>query len=233
MICDQCGQQTLTPGPGPGHYSTVTWSCAHCHHSKYGSEIAPCLDTTWNKLQENVWADLDTHHQILQDLVKLFGDRHYYSMEVKRRVLDLIGSDKHEYNKVSEDLLLIKMRFCEDHLEVQKILSPGLTEYRAYISLHYAETLYQLVTRFSEKCNDTTGGTCNNTTDNTCNNITGDTCTMMTRAMEHLETVIRTWQDYRQGSSERQKTEHAQHMLDQIRGRFCDILDEKLCRQLA
>ena len=55
IMCDQCEKETLTPGPGPGHYSMVTWSCCHCDNSVDGSTIAIIIDSFWNKLQENVW----------------------------------------------------------------------------------------------------------------------------------------------------------------------------------
>ena len=55
VICDQCGQQTMSPGPGPGHYSVVKWTCANvnCDSSKMGQEMALMLDETWNKLEKH------------------------------------------------------------------------------------------------------------------------------------------------------------------------------------
>ena len=45
----------MSPGPGPGHYSVVKWTCANvdCDSSKMGPEMALMLDETWNKLEKH------------------------------------------------------------------------------------------------------------------------------------------------------------------------------------
>jgi len=203
IMCDQCEKETLTPGPGPGHYSMVTWSCCHCDNSVDGSTIAIIIDSFWNKLQENVWAELSVHFEILKELRVIVGERHYYTMEVKRRIFDKIGSDNHDYDNISSDLLRIKMKFCDEHLSLAAMLCPGLTEYRAYLSLHYAESLYWALKKGLTLI---------------------DNVSIVTRILEHLSVVINIWNKYRMGSAERIKVDQAQNLIEKIRKEYYDIL---------
>ena len=65
------------------------------------------------------------HFEILKELRVIVGERHYYTMEVKRRIFDKIGSDNHDYDNISSDLLRIKMKFCDEHLSLAAMLCPG------------------------------------------------------------------------------------------------------------
>ena len=121
-------------------------------------------------------------------------------MELKRRILDIIGGERCQYSEVEESLLKDKLSYCEDHLELQSIIAPGLTEYRAYISLHYVETLYWTLVREVQ-----------------LDRPSGD---LVNLAM-HLDMVTRIWGDYRVGSVERSRMEEA----EMIRNRFLAEFD--------
>ena len=41
-------------------------------------------------------------------------------------------------------MIVHKVTFCREHLALQQVLAPGLSEYRAYISSHLVEPLYLL-----------------------------------------------------------------------------------------
>ena len=43
------------------------------------------------------------------------------------------------------------MTFCREHLALQQVLAPGLSEYRAYISSHLVEPLYLLAKKRWER----------------------------------------------------------------------------------
>ena len=121
-------------------------------------------------------------------------------MELKRRILDIIGGERCQYSEVEESLLKDKLSYCEDHLELQTIIAPGLTEYRAYISLHYAETLYWALVRGVQ-----------------LDRPSGD---LVDLAMEHLDMVTRIWGDYRVGSVERSRMEEAEVIRNQLLAEF-------------
>ena len=163
-----------------------------------GSEIAARIDETWNFLQENVWANLSGQITMLENLRQFYGERHYYVMEVKRRIIELIGGEENSYEEVDQSALELKQEFCQEHLKLCEILSPGLTEYRAYVSFHYAETLLARMSR---------------------NFVKRDTETMIS-IVDHLDSVILIWSDYRLGSIERGKVELAEILKQKVK-KFC------------
>ena len=160
-----------------------------------GSEIAARIDETWNFLQENVWANLPGQITMLENLLQFYGERHYYVMEVKRRIIELIGGEENSYDDVDQSVLELKQKYCQEHLKLSEILSPGLTEYRAYISFHYAETLLARMSR---------------------NFVKRDT-EALTSLVDHLDSVILIWSDYRLGSIERGKVELAQILKQKVK----------------
>ena len=194
--CPACGQYSLTPGQGPRHYSASPWSChsRDCSNTEPGPEIAARIDETWNFLQENVWTNLSGQISILESLLQFYGERHYYVMELKRRIIELIGGDDNNYDIVDEGILKKKLVYCKEHLKLCEILTPGLTEYRAYLSFHYAETLHAMMSRGLMKCDPEA----------------------LASLVNHLDTVIRIWSDYRQGSIEREKVELAEILKQEI-----------------
>ena len=159
-----------------------------------GSEIAARIDETWNFLQENVWTNLSGQISILESLLQFYGERHYYVMELKRRIIELIGGDDNSYDIVDEGILEKKLLYCKQHLKLCDILTPGLTECRAYISFHYAETLHAMMSRGLMECDPE----------------------VLASLVNHLDTVIRIWSDYRQGSIEREKVELAEILKQEI-----------------
>ena len=115
-------------------------------------------------------------------------------MELKRRIIELIGGDDNSYDIVDEGILEKKLVYCKEHLKLCDILTPGLTEYRAYLSFHYAETLHAMMSRGFMKSDPEA----------------------LASLEDHLDTVIRIWSDYRQGSLEREKVELAEILKQEI-----------------
>lgn len=164
-----------------------------------GSEIAARIDETWNFLQENVWADLPGQITVLDNLLQFYGERHYYVMEVKRRIIELIGGEENSYDEVDQSALELKQEYCQEHLKLCETLSPGLTEYKAYVSFHYAETLLARMSR---------------------NLVKRDTETLKS-IVDHLDSVILIWSDYRLGSIERGKVELAEILKQKVNKICC------------
>ena len=196
VLCPACGQHTLTPGPR--HYSASPWSCDQCSHTESGAEMAARIDETWNFLQENVWTNLSGQISVLESLLHFYGKWHYYVMEVKRRIIELIGGEENSYNDVDQWLLEKKLVYCQEHLKVCKILTPGLTEYRAYVSFHYAETLHAMMSR---------------------DLMTWDADNLAS-LLDHLDSVIHIWSDYRQGSTENGKVKLAMKLKHEINNKI-------------
>ena len=132
--------------------------------------------------------DTDTILNHLSSLQDVFHSEHYIVLEMKRKFIELIGNHKYGYETFSGDLLERKVSFCRDHLKIQSLLSPGLSEYRAYISLHLAEALYWGVQRHV---------------------IMEDSHLIP----ELLKVVVDIWGQYRSGSSEKIKAQEAEDLL--------------------
>ena len=81
----------------------------------------------------------------LYQLSKIFHPNHYFILEVKRRIMENISQMAgYQDGSLADAWLEKKVEFCLDHLAVQSKVSPGLSEYRAYLSSHTAFPLYLL-----------------------------------------------------------------------------------------
>ena len=74
--------------------------------------------------------------------LEAFHSEHYITLEMKRKFVELIGNPRHGYDTVPLDLLERKVLYCRELLKIQSILAPGLSEYRAYVSLHFAQAVH-------------------------------------------------------------------------------------------
>ena len=134
----------------------------------------------------------------LDSLKETFSSSHYITLEMMRKFIELIGNHRYGYEHVGKDLLSKKVSFCREHLKIQSILSPGLSEYRAYISLHLAEALYW-----------------------------GNKRKIMTEDISEivnlLNIVTDIWGQYRRGSSENSKALEAEHLLQKLESSLRDV----------
>lgn len=70
---------------------------------------------------------------------------HYFMLETKRRVLELISEmDGLEEGKLCDGYTERAVEFARDMLRVQEKVAPGYSELRAYLSHHIALPLYWL-----------------------------------------------------------------------------------------
>ena len=116
---------------------------------------------------------------------------------MKRKFIELIGNQRYGYDGVSEELLERKVFYCRELLQVQSVLSPGLSEYRAYISLHLAETLYWAHKRDIMPLD-------------------------LPFISELLLIVIDIWGQYRNGSTEKSKASEAEDILQKLKNSMED-----------
>ena len=132
---------------------------------------------------------LDTE-KILDEIKSLqdFHSEHYITLEMKRKFIELIGNPRHRHDTVPLDLLERKVFYCRELLKIQSILAPGLSEYRAYISLHLAQAIYWRNRR---------------------NSLTEDSDLLP----DLLRIVIDIWGQYRTESSEKNKALEAEDLL--------------------
>ena len=178
------------------HYSAVTWVCHGCGSRQSRAEVAlssKILDSTWNSLLKCAASPLRKQMLMLDKLKPNFGDQHYYVMEVKRRIIELIGGKDHPYDKVEEDLLKLKVQYCEDHLDLISVLSPGLSESSGWMSLHLAEALVCCVERGLDNIQE-----------------------KKTIIEDNLERVVQIFGPYRTDSYEREKAEHAKVLMKKV-----------------
>ena len=138
--------------------------------------------------------------KIIDELKSLqdFHSEHYITLEMKRKFIELIGNPRHGHDTVPLDLLERKVFFCRELLKIQSILSPGLSEYRAYISLHLAEALYW---------------------SNKRRLMTED----VSEILNLLNIVTDIWGQYRKGSSEYSKVLEAENLLQKLESSLTDF----------
>jgi len=185
--------------------------CTVCGLTMQARQVSNTVNQWWNVIQEVPSTDLTVCLDLLDQLGEVFSDNHYYVMEIKRRVIENIGSDgEFEYEDIAIKWLEQKVEFCNQHLALQKHLAPGMSEYRAYISLHLAEAMYWLY-RKKYLVKKVTRDEVENT---------------MEIVSELLLVVLDIWGLYRTDSNERMKADKAKTLLENVRREFLQTNSE-------
>ena len=120
----------------------------------------------------------------------------------------MIGSEEHPFDTIDEELittkvtsppvyicykfLFLQIQYCEEHLNLLSILSPGFTENRAHMAFHYAETLDWSLKRSLLGC---------------------ATEEVVQLIRENLKIVVETFGGYKLGSSEKDKSQEAESFM--------------------
>jgi len=208
LVCPECSEGRLSPLSSEGGSD---WVCGTCYSSMAHAPVTNIINKWWNELEDAPKYDVKALLELLEQVLKVFDSNHYYAMEIKRRVIENIGETKgFEYENLAPAWLEKKINFCRQHLAIQQVLAPGLSEYRAYISSHLVEPLYLLA-----KKRYVAGEI-----------VLSQLMDTMEEVAKHLLLIIEIWGPYRRRSSERLKAEEARSLLE--------IVDTKyLHRQLV
>ena len=198
LVCEECEQGRIKPlNMNPG----AEWVCSTCNASQTYEDVMMVITNWKNIIDQTSKNDIKVLMELLQNTSKVFGEKHYHILEVKRRIIENIGDLKgNNYEDLGEDWLEKKVEFCRDHLEIQRVIAPGLSEYRAYMSAHIAEPLYWLTKKryISKKCS------------------LEELNQTMEEIAQHLMLVIQIWGPYCNKSRERLKAENAMAMLEMV-----------------
>ena len=173
-----------------------------------GTECDEVDQQWWKVIINTSTQDIKDLLDLLNKLLEVFDETHYYVLEVKRRIMENLGQPlDNRYEDLSPAWLAKKVSYCRDHLAVQKCVSPGLSKYRAYISSHIAEPLYWLAKkRYQEN-----------------KSSMEELQKTMREVAEHLATVIDIWGQFRESSSERITAENARIFLHVVN---CNYLQQ-------
>ena len=194
-------------------YWYFTCECDLCQASE---EVVEDTQHWVEVLQNTNNRDIKQLTDTLHQLLTVFPKNHYFVLEVKRRIIENIGDFRvNNIEEVEQKWLEKKIEFCRDHLMIQSMVSPGLSEYRAYISAHIAEPLYWLSkNRFLDNKDS------QEVFDNNIKEVA-----------EHLVTVVKIWGQYRVMSSENIKARNALDLLEMLDNMYLNqgILDSLYC----
>ena len=134
VMCGECGSGRVAGRAGQD------WVCDSCPASLAAEQLRARLDTSWAALEAVEAGDETGLLSLLDQLSPLYPPHHYILLEVKRRLMEAVG----DCEDAAVDRLARKVQQCRDHLAVQAVVAPGLSEYRAYLSSQLAEPLYWL-----------------------------------------------------------------------------------------
>ena len=139
LVCKECEQGRLIPlNMNPGS----EWVCSTCYGSQTSEDVMMVITYWWNIIDTASKYDIKVLMELLQKTLKVFDKNHYYNLEVKRRIIENIGDSKgNKYEDLAEAWLEKKVEFCKDHLNIQKILAPGLSEYLLILTYSRATLL--------------------------------------------------------------------------------------------
>ena len=100
----------------------------------------------WREMLDNTMnAEMKDLMTMIYQLSNVFHKNHYFLLETKRRVVELISRmEGYSKGKVADGYFERKVEYCRDLLEVQSRVSPGLSKLRVYLSNHIATALYWL-----------------------------------------------------------------------------------------
>ena len=94
-------------------------------------------------LERSINAEMKDLMTYLYQLSQLFHRNHYFILEIKRRVIELISKmPEYTEGKVATAYMERKVEYCRDLLAVQQLVAPGYSELRSYLSNHIAAPLY-------------------------------------------------------------------------------------------
>ena len=177
------------------------WVCNTCCESMTHATFMECITYWWNIIEKTSRRDIKELIELLQKILQVFDKKHYYVLEVKRRIIENIGDFREtNFEDLQEEWLEKKVEFCRDHFEIQRDIAPGLSEYKAYISAHIAEPLYWLTKRryISQKCGE----------DELSKN--------MEEIAQHLLMITKIWEHCKKLSPEKIKAENAKDLLEMV-----------------
>ena len=202
LVCRDCTEGRLTP---LNSEEGAKWVCGSCYSSVTHLQAVNIINTWWNNLEAAPKYDVRGLLLLLEKMLEVFDSNHYYCMEIKRRVIENIGETKgFEYEDLAASWLEKKVLFCREHLALQQVVAPGLSEYRAYMSSHLVEPLYLLA-----KKKYVAGETSLAALQETMEEVAG-----------HLLIIIEIWGPYRRRSSERLKAEEARVLLETVDSKY-------------
>jgi len=202
LLCPDCREGRLTP---LSEKKDSEWVCGVCYSSMAHLPVTNIINKWWNEIENAKKYDVRALLLLLEQVTEVFDPAHYYAMEIKRRVIENIGETKgFEYEDLAPAWLEKKVKFCKEHLALQQVVAPGLSEYRAYMSAHLAEPLYLLAKK---------------------RYVAGEIKLaelqeVMEEVARHLLIVIEIWGPYRRRSSERLKAEGARALLETVDSKY-------------
>jgi len=202
LVCKDCDQGRLMP---LNMNAGAEWVCGTCYGSQTSEDVMMIITYWWNMIDKTSKKDIKPLLELLQKLLNVFDQNHFYPLEVKRKIIENIGDSKgNGCENLAEAWLEKKVDFCRDHLKIQKVLAPGISEYKAYLSSHIAEPLYWLAKkRFMAK-----------------KYSSEEMVKSMEEVAQHILMTIQIWGPYRRKSAERLKAEQARKLLEKIDSQY-------------
>lgn len=177
------------------------WVCDTCSNNITNNDIKDLINDWWNVVEDTPKYDVRLLEELLNKLLDVFHPNHYYPMEVKRKIIENIGeTEGFEMEELSVAWLQKKVDYCRDHLEIQSLVAPGLSEYQAYMSWHISKPLYWLASKKHEM------GDMEKT----------DLNQVMCQVAEHLLMVINIWGPYVKDSLEQSRAAEALELLGKV-----------------
>ena len=199
VLCRICRSGTLNIG------ADSEWSCNNCKVRLPYEVISSSLAQWWGIIDAVPRHDIEELMKVLGEAEKVFHHNHYHILEIKRRIIETIEETYgNDYEHLDNIWLEKKVQFCQDHLTVQRLVSPGLSKYRAYLSFQIAEPWYWLSRKrfLAQKCSKT------------------ELLETMEYIADHLDTVIKIWGKDREESMERLQADFAADLLKMVNKMF-------------
>ncbi|QQP38228.1 Protein msta_ isoform Alike [Caligus rogercresseyi] len=207
IVCQDCAKVHGLDGAGNLLPMSSTepnsdWVCNKCFSTLSAYAVQELLDEWWDSVDNVPKYNIPSLERKHHELKNYFAPSHYYVMEIKRRLIVGIGEAKgyDDIQSVARPWLQKKVEYCREHLELQKVLAPGYSEYRAYISFHLAEALFHLTKKDKKQ-----------------ESIDLSTAiTRMEEVADHLLLVINVWGKFRLRSDEQKVAGCARRLLERV-----------------
>ena len=213
LLCQDCGAGACLPlNNQPG----AEWMCGDCYSSQTANTATTKIEYWRDMLDKSSKADTKELLSYVYQLSKIFHPNHYFILDVKRRVIEAISEmPGYQDGTIGEAWLVKKLEFCQDHLAVQRRVSPGLSEYRAYLSSQTAHPLY-LLTKVRDRRDQSRPNSVFQRKYLDKRITREDLMRSMEEVAGHLMMTVQIWGEYRVRSEERREAEAARELLAKI-----------------
>ncbi|XP_066945612.1 SET domain-containing protein SmydA-8-like [Macrobrachium rosenbergii] len=139
LVCSQCGGNVLSTDPM--NFDAV-WACQDCGSTVMGKEVEQTTGTLIKIFYDRDRSQIRPLENLIEFCSQKVHPSHQVPLEAKFAWIKFCGNHpEYRYKDISKDLLLRKISYCKDLLQMADAIFPGRNQYRGYFLYELFATL--------------------------------------------------------------------------------------------